>query len=139
MAPVPAAAAESIRTAAGKIRNEGKEKEKQRQGGIQEAKYNEDKREITEQFLKSGDCFLNIHAGKDTKRYLSKKIRRIGLFSASVMSICLGTPLMLQYMGNLDSTLVMLPASVMLLTGMWCNLYQEYQAIKSFESYEMFI
>lgn len=96
-------------------------------------------REITEQFLKSGDCLLNIHAGKETKRYLSKKIRRIGLFSASVMSICLGTPLMLQYMGNLDSTLVMLPASVMLLTGMWCNLYQEYQAIKSFESYEMFI
>ena len=89
--------------------------------------------------MKSGDCLLNIHAGKDTKRYLSKKIRRIGLFSASVMSICLGTPLMLQYMGNLDSTLVMLPASVMLLTGMWCNLYQEYQAIKSFESYEMFI
>ena len=96
-------------------------------------------RDITEQFLKSGDCLLNIHAGKDTKRYLSKKLRRISFFSASVMSLCLGIPLLLQYMGDLDSTLVMLPSSIMLLTGMWCNLYQEYQAVKSFESYHTFI
>lgn len=96
-------------------------------------------RELTEQFLKSGDCLLDIHAGRDTKRYLSKKLRRISFFSASVMSLCLGVPLVLAYIGNLDNTLVMLPASVMLLTGMWSRLFQEYQAIKSFESYEMFI
>lgn len=96
-------------------------------------------RELTEQFLKSGDCLLDIHAGRDTKRYLSKKLRRIGSFSASVMSLCLGIPLALAYIGNIDNTLVMLPASVMLLTGMWSRLFQEYQAIKSFESYEMFI
>lgn len=34
-----------------------KEKEKQRQGGIQEGKYKEDKREITEQFM---DFFLKL-------------------------------------------------------------------------------
>lgn len=96
-------------------------------------------RELTEQFLKSGDCLLNIHAGRDTKQYLSKKLRRIGFFSASVMGLCLGIPLVLAYIGNLENTLVMLPASVMLLTGMWSHLFQEYQAIKSFESYEMFI
>ncbi len=96
-------------------------------------------RDITEQFLKSGDCLLNIHAGKDTRRYLTKKLRRIGFLSATVMSLCLGMPLLFQYMGDLDSTLVMLPSSFMLLTGMWCNLYQEYQAIKSFESYHTFI
>ena len=96
-------------------------------------------RELTEQFLKSGDCLLNIHAGRDTKRYLSKKLRRIGFFSASVMGLCIGIPLVLAYIGNLENTLVMLPASVMLLTGMWSHLFQEYQAIKSFESYEMFI
>ena len=49
------------------------------------------------------------------------------------------SPLVLAYIGNLENTLVMLPASVMLLTGMWSHLFQEYQAIKSFESYEMFI
>lgn len=94
--------------------------------------------ELTEQYLKSGDCLLDIHAGKDTKRYLVRKLWVIGFISATVMSVCLGTPLMLQYMGDLDSTLVMLPSSAMLLTGMWCSLYQEYCAVKSFESYEMF-
>lgn len=96
-------------------------------------------RELMEQFLKSGDCLLNIHAGKDTKRYLTGRLRSISFLSASVMSACLGTPLLLAYIGNLDDTLVMLPSSMMLLTGMWCRFFEEYQAVKSFESYEMFI
>lgn len=96
-------------------------------------------RELMEQFLKSGDCLLNVHAGKDTKRYLGRRLRWISFFSASVMGACLGAPLLLASLGNMDNTLVMLPSSVMLLTGMWCRFSQEYQAIKSFESYEMFI
>lgn len=96
-------------------------------------------RELMEQFLKSGDCLLNVHAGKDTKRYLGRRLRWISFFSASVMGACLGAPLLLASFGNMDNTLVMLPSSVMLLTGMWCRFSQEYQAIKSFESYEMFI
>lgn len=95
--------------------------------------------ELTEQYLKSGDSLLGIHAGKETKRYLTRKLWQIGFFSATVMSVCLGAPLLFQYMGDLDSTLVMLPSSVMLLTGMWCTLNQEYRAVKSFESYKMFI
>ena len=41
--------------------------------------------DITEQFLKSGDSLLNIHAGKDTKRYLRRKVVEISLVSAVVM------------------------------------------------------
>lgn len=96
-------------------------------------------RELTEQFLKSGDCLLNIRAGKETKRYLSRKIFWISFASATVMSLCLGIPLYLQYKGNLEGTLVMLPSSVMLLAGMWCNLYRECLAVKSLDSYEEFI
>lgn len=96
-------------------------------------------KELTEQFLKSGDCLLNIHAGQDSRQFLTRVLFRISILSASVMSLCLGFPLLLQYMGNLDSTLVMLPSSFMLLTGMWCSLYQEYRAVQSFESYQMFI
>lgn len=96
-------------------------------------------KDLTEQFLKSGDCLLNIRAGKETRRYLSRKIRQISLVSATVMSLCLGIPLYLQYQGDLESTLVMLPSSVMLLTGMWCNLYRECLAVKSLDSYQEFI
>ena len=95
--------------------------------------------DLTEQFLKSGDSLVNVHSGRDTKRYLSGKLWKISLLSATIMGICVGVPLTLQYMGDLDSTLVMLPSSVMMMTGMWCNLYQEVRAVKSFDAYQMFI
>ncbi len=96
-------------------------------------------REITEQYLKSGDSLLNIHAGDDTKKYLSRTITGIGMLSATVMSICLGIPLMLQITGELQSSLAMLPSSIMMMTGIWCNLYREVLSIKDLEAYEPFI
>lgn len=96
-------------------------------------------REITEQFLKSGDSIRNIHAGRDTRKYLSRSINRISFFSATVMSICLGGPMVLQLVWGLDNTLVTLPSSAMMLTGIWCNLYREIVAIKNLEAYEPFI
>lgn len=96
-------------------------------------------RELTEQFLKSGDSIEDIHAGKDTKRYLSKIITRISLFSACVMSMCLGVPLWLQFQGNIDNVLVTLPSSIMMMTGIWCNLYREIVAIKEMDDYKPFI
>ena len=46
---------------------------------------------------------------------------------------------MLQYKGDLTGNLVMIPSTVMLLTGMWSTINQEYQAVKSFDSYHEFI
>lgn len=96
-------------------------------------------REITEQFLKSGDSILNLHAGRDTRKYLSRVINRISFFSATVMSLCLGVPMILQLVWGGDSTLVTLPSSTMMLTGIWCNLYREIVAIKDLEAYKPFI
>lgn len=96
-------------------------------------------KDITEQYLKSGDSFENIHAGRDTRRYLAGVIGRISVLSATVMCICLGIPLYLQYMGNIDSSLVMFPSSIMMLTGIWCNLYREAEAVKNLEAYKPFI
>ena len=96
-------------------------------------------KEITEQFLKSGDSILNLHAGRDTKRYLSGVITRISLLSATVMSVCLGVPIVLQLVTNIDSKLIMLPSLVMMLTGIWCNLYREVVAIRNLEAYRPFI
>ena len=96
--------------------------------------------DITEQFLKSGDSLLNIHAGRDTRRYLTKEVLKISIFSAFVMSACLGAPLWMQYRGMIeDSALAMLPSSVMMLTGIWCNLYREVQALRDYDSYKPFI
>lgn len=96
-------------------------------------------REITEQFLKSGDSLQDIHAGKDTRRYLSRTITWLGLLSATVMSICLGTPLLLQLTGDMKSAFASFPSSVMLLTSISCNLFSEVRAIKDLEAYKPFI
>ena len=58
--------------------------------------------EIAEQLLKSGDSIMNLHAGRDTRRYLTRQVLGIGFFSATVMSICLGIPMLLQLKGGIE-------------------------------------
>ena len=95
--------------------------------------------ETTEQFLKSGDSLAGIHAGRDTKRYLSRNITRISLFSATALSLCLSVPMVMQLNGYMDNSLSALPASIMMLTGIWSNLYREVLSIRDMDAYEPFI
>lgn len=95
--------------------------------------------ELAEQLLKSGDSIVNLHAGHATKKYLRGTIFRISMLSATVMGVCVSVPLILQWQGSIDSALVMFPTSFMMLTGLWCNLFREYQAVKSFDIYKPFL
>ncbi len=94
---------------------------------------------ITEQLLKSGDSIANLHAGCETKRYLVGTVCRISLLSATVMGICLGIPMVLQLKGIVESSLVMIPSSAMMLTGIWHNLREEFLTIRSYDMYKSFI
>lgn len=96
-------------------------------------------KDTMEQFLKSGDSIVNLHAGRATRKYMRKTVFRISFFSGTVMSICLGIPLFLQMQGNLEGTLAMLPSSIMMLTGLMCNFAREFVAIRSYDAYEHFI
>ncbi|MCI8355623.1 MAG: preprotein translocase subunit SecY [Lachnospiraceae bacterium] len=91
-------------------------------------------KDITEQFLKSGDSIVNLHAGYDTRKYLRTVVWRISFLSASVMGACVGIPLLLQLRGNIDGSLVMLPSSVMMLTGFWCNIRREIITIQKYDT-----
>lgn len=95
--------------------------------------------DLSEQFLKNGDSIVNLHAGKDTKRYLVRVVLSISFFSATIMGVCVGIPLFLQFYGNLDSALMMLPTSFMMLSGIWCSLYREFKTIQGNDSYRPFI
>ncbi len=95
--------------------------------------------DLSEQLLKSGDSIVNLHAGKDTKKYLVRVVLTISFFSATVMSICVGIPLFLQQNGQLDSAIMMLPTSLMMLSGIWCNLYREFETVRGSDSYRPFI
>lgn len=94
---------------------------------------------ITDQYLKSGDSIVNLHAGKETKKYLSQTINRISIMSATIMSICLIIPIILNTYGYIEDGLVMFPSMSMMLTGLWCNLYREYKAVRDLEAYKPFI
>lgn len=95
--------------------------------------------EMTEQFLKSGDSLVGIHAGRDTKKYLSRQITWISFFSATMISLCLGIPMALRLNGYMDDSLAALPTSIMMLTGIWSNLYRETLAIRDMDAYKRFI
>lgn len=96
-------------------------------------------KDTTEQFLKSGDSIPNLHAGRDTKRYLTRQVLGISAVSATVMAVCLGMPLILQLAGIFDSNLAMFPSSAMMFTGMCCNFCREFAAVRRYDAYQGFI
>ena len=96
-------------------------------------------KDMTEQFLKSGDSLTGIHPGNDTKKYLRKHILQICLFSSVVMGGCVLASLILQMKGVVASTLAMLPTSFMILMGLWSSLYKEGEAVIHTDSYRTFI
>ena len=96
-------------------------------------------KDITEQYLKSGDSLENIHAGKDTRRYLSRVINFISFLSATVMAVCLCVPIILESYGKINHAISVIPSSIIILTGIWSSMYREICAIRDLEAYEPFI
>lgn len=95
--------------------------------------------ELAEQFLKNGDSIVNLHPGADTRRYLRRTILRISLVSATIMGVCVSVPLILQVMGKMSGAMIMFPTTIMMMTGLWCNIFREFQAIRSFDEYKPFL
>lgn len=95
--------------------------------------------DMTEQFLKSGDSIVNIHPGKKTKRYIMWNVILMAFISSTIMSACAATCLLLQMNNTITGSLAALPMSLMMLTGIWCRLYEEARAIISSDSYKVFI
>lgn len=91
-------------------------------------------KDIAERFLKSGDSIVDLHAGRDTRRYLRGVMWRISLLSATVMGACICVPIFLQLHGDIDSTLAALPTSLMMLTGFSCNIYREICTLWAYDS-----
>ena len=96
-------------------------------------------KDLTEQFLKSGDSIVNLHAGKDTKKYLRKQVLSMSIFSSTIMSICILIPMLLERFDIISGSLAILPSSFMLLAGIFYNLYQEVITIRNYDEYKPFI
>ncbi len=92
-----------------------------------------------DELLKTGDSIVNIYAGKDTKKYLIGSLFRFSIYSSLIICICQGIPLFLQFGGFIDPTLVMLPCSIMMSTGIWISFYREALVYKNMDNYKPFI
>ena len=96
-------------------------------------------KDLTEQFLKSGDSIINLHAGTDTRRYLRKQVLMMSLISSTVMGVCILIPMLLEYYDLISPSLAVLPSSAMMLTGIFYNLYQEVIVVRNYDEYKPFI
>lgn len=91
--------------------------------------------DVAEELQKGGDGIMEVRAGKDTRKYLSVKLRLISCFSAGVLCLCVGVPLVLQAIGIVDASLSMFPVSVMMMVGMWMSMNEECKALKCMGKY----
>lgn len=96
-------------------------------------------KDLTEQFLKSGDSIINLHAGADTRRYLRRQVLIMSLISSTVMGVCILIPMLLEYYDVISPSLAVLPSSAMMLTGIFYNLYQEVIVVRNYDEYKPFI
>lgn len=89
--------------------------------------------------LKSGDCLEDIYPGKPTKRYLVGTVLRLSVSSSLILCLFLGLPFYLQFRGVIEPTLVMLPSSLMMSTGIWITLFREAEVYRNLEKYRPLI
>lgn len=92
-----------------------------------------------EGLMKSGDSILDIYAGKPTKKYLVRTVFCLSLFSSFVLAVCMGVPLFLQFVTDMNQSLAMLPCSIMMLAGLWITFYREAIVYKHMEDYRPLI
>ncbi len=95
--------------------------------------------EITENYLKSGDIIPGIHPDKPTKKYLTKVLMHLAVFSGLVMGTCIGLPLLLQLLGLISSDLMMMPSTTIMLTGIFMTIRSEMKSLNDYDSYQLFI
>ena len=89
--------------------------------------------------LKTNDSVCNVPSGKPTKKYLTKVVIVLALISATIMSICVGAPLLTQYYLDIQQGLLMLPSISMMLTGVCVSIIREWETIVSYDSYRIFL
>ncbi|MBE5891606.1 MAG: preprotein translocase subunit SecY [Lachnospiraceae bacterium] len=93
-------------------------------------------KKTAEGLLKSGDSILNVYAGEQTKKYLVGTILRFSIYSCTILTICMGLPLLLSLKGYIANEVVMLPSSIMMTTGLWISYYREARVYRNIDKYK---
>lgn len=89
--------------------------------------------------MRAGDSLEGIHSGKYTTIYLSGCVLRLGICSSLAFSVFVGVPFLLQYLGYIDESVVMIPSSLMMTAGLWISFYREAEVYHHTDMYRPFI
>lgn len=92
-----------------------------------------------ESLAKSGDSITGLRAGRKTRLYLTKVIMVISVLSATFMAVAIGIPMILQTRGIVAKEVMSIPTIFMALSGIICNLYREYIAVRDYDAYIPFL
>lgn len=82
-------------------------------------------KEMSENFLKAGDCLAGIRPGKTTERYLRRLLVFYTLTSSLVMLVMIVTPLIISMQIQGDTELFSLPFTVLILGNIILNVMDE--------------
>lgn len=95
--------------------------------------------DIADNLQRMGDSIVNVYAGRETKRFLRKKLLVLSLISGIIMASCMGASLYVSYIKLLPSQLAMFPSTVMILTSLACNIGLEVSSYIKYDSYNFFL
>lgn len=92
-----------------------------------------------ENLNRSGDSLENIYAGKQTKLYLIGCVARLSIYSSIAYSVFMAVPFALYLKGFIDESMLLLPTSMMMTTGLWLMFYREAESYIHLDKYKAFI
>lgn len=94
---------------------------------------------LAENMQKTGDSITGLRSGKNTQKFIGRRVLIISVFSASFMAIFIALPLFLQMRGYISQDIMSLPSIMIALASINCNLYREIVAVRDYDAYVPFI
>ncbi len=95
--------------------------------------------ELSKQFMEVGDCIAGLRPGKETKKYIKKRLISCLILSCIMQCTLVGIPLFMKVAYNSESRMFQMPITIILLTGMLLKVFEEIRVIKNFRDYKAFL
>jgi preprotein translocase subunit SecY len=95
--------------------------------------------ELTKQFMESGDCIAGLRPGKETHKFINKNIRFCAVLSCIMQCTMVGIPLFMRAATGSDSKMFQMPVTMIILTGLMLNVFEEIRVYRNFRDYKVFL
>ncbi|WP_022768325.1 accessory Sec system protein translocase subunit SecY2 [Butyrivibrio sp. NC2007] len=95
--------------------------------------------ELTKQFLEGGDCIAGMRPGKETHKFINRNIRFCAFLSCIMQCLMVGIPLFIKAANSSSSKMFQMPVTMIILTGISLNVFEEIRVYRNFRDYKTFL